>query len=432
MDRLNDFTNINAQTIVRAAERFGTPQYLYDESLVRERCREFLDMPNAFGHTVRYAMKANPNRSLLKIINGMGLHIDASSLNEVLRALAAGVPCGNIMLTTQEVYTGGEMGKIRDLLPRGMKYNVCSLRQLHEIGDFAAEYSIKLGIRVHPGAGSGESATRNTGDDYSCFGVHKKDWPKALSYAQRRGIKFTHVHVHIGSGGDPEMWRQNIDTELAIIEEYFPDAVSVGFGGGFREARMPDEKAADPVALVRYATERIEDFYRRTGRKLHMEIEPGTYIVANSGYIVTRVLDKKSTGEFNFIINDGGMELNARPLMYGSRHPIYIVSTDGELLSSEFSNGKNCDYETVVAGKCCESSDMQTLDKSGMVYARKMTQPEIGDLCVICGVGAYCSSMSPFNYNSHVQAPEVLCTESGELRLIRRRQTTEQMMENEV
>ncbi|MCL2153028.1 MAG: diaminopimelate decarboxylase [Oscillospiraceae bacterium] len=430
--KLNDFSSFDAATAVRAADLFGTPVYIYDEELILRRCRDCLEMPSAFGMTVRYAMKANSNRTLLKLITGAGLHLDASSLNEVLRAHMAGVPYHKIMLTTQEILQGEQIAKLEELLLQGLKYNACSLRQLSLIADFAAAHGIDPGIRVHPGIGSGESSTRNTGDDYACFGVHLSDVGSALELMNKRNLRFRHIHTHIGSGADSDMWRQNIDLELSIIEEYFPDAETVCFGGGLKEARMPDEESADIALLGNYAKEKIEGFFEKTGRKLKMEIEPGTYIVANSGYAVTRVIDKKSTSRSNFIIIDGGMEINSRPLLYGSRHPVYIISSgDAHVMSSEFSSIGGS-YEAVVAGKCCESGDCQTLCPDGHSMTRAMAEPEIGDVAVIGGVGAYCSSMAPFNYNSHAQVPEVLYMASGDLKLIRRRQTLEQILENEL
>ena len=432
MTRLNDFSQINAETVAFAAEKFGTPLYVYDEALILERCRECVDMPQAYGLTVRYAMKANSNRTILKLITDAGLHLDASSLNEVMRAYLAGVQYERIMLTTQEVHTGAEREKLEELLLSGLRYNACSIYQLQLIGDFAASNNIDVGIRIHPGIGSGESATRNTGDDYSCFGIHLSDLAVAYEYAANKGLTFRHIHVHIGSGADTKMWRQNIDLLLGIIDKHFPDADTVCFGGGLKEARMPGEYAADVPLLGSYAKMQIEDFQKRTGRKLKMEIEPGTYIVANSGYAVTRLIDKKKTSRSNFIVTDGGMEINSRPLLYGSKHPIYIVSGDGtRLISSEFDEVKH-DYEAVVSGKCCESGDCQTLDMDGHAVPRAMVEPKIDDFVVIGGVGAYCSSMSPYNYNSHPQIPEALITSNGKLKLIRKKQTLEQMLENEV
>jgi len=432
MIRLNEFSSLDAGAVFNAAQSYGTPVYVYDEALILERCRECVELPQAYGLIVRYAMKANSNRTLLKLITDAGLHLDASSLNEVLRAGLAGVPYEKIMLTTQESYSNTERKKLEELLKSGLRYNACSLYQLKLIGDFAAKNKIDVGIRIHPGIGSGESATRNTGDDYSCFGIHLSDLTEAHEYAAAKGLVFKHIHVHIGSGADTKMWRQNIDLLLGFIDRYFPDADSVCFGGGLKEARMPGEYAADVPLLGSYAKMQIEDFYKKTGRMLKMEIEPGTYIVANSGYAVTRLIDKKKTARSNFIIIDGGMEINSRPLLYGSKHPVYIVSNDGaRVISSEFDDVKH-DYEAVVAGKCCESGDCQTLDMDGHAVPRAMVEAHIGDLVVIGGVGAYCSSMSPYNYNSHPQAAEVLFTSKGKLKEIRKRQTLEHMLENEV
>ena len=436
MTNLNQFTNIDAALIADAANEFGTPLYLYDEKTLLERCGQCTSMPNAYGLTARYAMKANPNRTLLKTIYNAGIQIDASSLNEAIRANLAGIPYKHILLTTQEVQLGEARAKLEELMLLGLKYNVCSLNQLRLIGDFASLNGIDLGIRIHPGIGSGESATRNTGDDYSCFGIHLSDIEEAKEYARSKGIIFKHVHEHIGSGADSEVWRQCVDLLIKIIDDYFPEAESVSFGGGLKEARMPNEEPVNPTELGRHAKMRLEEFYAKTGRKLHMEIEPGTYIAANCGYIITKVVDKKNTSRSNFIITDGGMEMNSRPLLYGSKHPIYTVSSDGKRLkSSEFcdcSCGSYEEYSAVVVGKCCESGDCQTLDAEGRTVPRPMTEPEIGDYVVIGGAGAYCSAMAPYNYNSHVQAAEVLVQPNGEMKLIRKRQTFEQILANEV
>ena len=189
---------------------------------------------------------------------------------------------------------------------------------------------------------------------------------------------------------------------------------------------MPGESFANLADLGGYAKERIQLFAERTGRELIMEVEPGTYVVANAASLIATVIDKKQTGPdgFQFIVLDGGMEVNARPLMYGARHPFSVVSRDGELLSVHAES-------LVVAGRCCESGDSQSLDERGRIVPRTMAEPQIGDFVVIGGCGAYCSSMAPFNYNSHVQAPEALLRANRTLKLIRRPQTLEQITGNE-
>jgi len=435
MNYLNNFSNINSEIILKARAEFGTPIYLYDEELIIKKCKSILSMPNAFGIRARYAMKANSNKTILQIITDQGINIDASSLNEVRRAEAAGIKPCCIMMTSQEVPEDDDRRELEELILRGLKYNVCSLRQLYLIGSFAKENNIELSVRLHPGIGSGESATRNTGDNYSCFGIHLTDLDEMLCYADQLGLKFTQVHVHIGSGGDPEMWRKNIDLELGLVEKNFPDVNIVSFGGGLKESRMPNEIAADINALGKYASDQINRFYKKTKRKIMMEIEPGTFIVANSGYVITKVLDKKQTGPGGqrFLIVNGGMDVNTRPLLYGSKHPFYIISKNGQLLSSDFKDEpNNLLGEMVVVGTCCESGDSLCLDFHGNSIPRRMAEPEINDIVIVGGVGAYCSSMAPFNYNSHTQISEVILKTDGELKLIRRKQTLQQIMQNEL
>ncbi len=435
--KLNNFSNMCHEQILEAANNNKTPFYLYDEALIQERCTMVKSMPNAFGLKVRYAMKANSTKAILNVIHGQGLCIDASSLNEVKRAKMAGIPLKDIVLTTQEVPMLEERSDLESFILEGLKYNVCSLRQFNEIKEFAKNNRIELSVRVHPGVGAGESATRNTGDNYSCFGVHLSDLPTLLDEAKSFDVIFSQVHIHIGSGGDPIKWRENIDLELSIIENYFDENIkTVSFGGGLKEARMPGETMADIESLGIYAKEKITEFYEKTGMKLEMEIEPGTFIVANAGYCVTEVMDKKRTGAdgLNFIILNGGMEVNTRPLMYGSNHPFYVISKNNkELLSSEFDKESlKGGYEAVLVGRCCESGDSQCLDEQDNPVPRAMKEPQIGDYIAIGGTGAYCSSMTPFNYNSHQQIAEILFTKEMEQKLIRRRQTMEQILCNEI
>ena len=427
-------TNLDAALVPEIARQWGTPAYLHDQQFIVNSCRQLLQMPNAFGLHVRYAMKANSDRTVLRVVTGNGLDLDCSSLEEAARANAAGIPYQRMMLTTQEVPAGEGRLELEGMLKCGLKYNVCSLTQLRLVAGFARENRLDLSMRVHPGAaGGGESQTRDTGSEYSCFGVHLNDVPTALALAGEMGLRFTQVHVHIGSGGDPEKWRENIDRELGFVEKYFPDAVTVSFGGGLKVARMPGEKQADIASLGAYAAQRISEFKERTGRELQMEIEPGTFVVANSGHIITRIIDKKLTNEMNFLIVDGGMELLSRPLLYGSEHPIAIVRQDGTLLSSEFEGSFSTEGKAFgIVGRCCESGDSVRLDGDGNIIPVQICEPEIGDFVVVGGTGAYSESMSPENYNSHRKAPAIMRTTGSGLVLIRKKQTREQIVQNEL
>jgi len=430
------FGKVTARSIVEAAALVGTPLYLYDESMIAQRCRDVQAMPSAFGTSARYAMKANSSRAILELVAEQGMGIDASSLNEVRRARRAGVPAERIMLTSQEIPEGPDRADLESLMLEGLIYNACSQRQLEAIAPFARAKGRAVSVRVNPGVGAGESVTRNTGDKYSSFGVHLAGLDRLTGFARQAGVTIGQVHVHIGSGGDPAAWAENIDRMLDIVERHFPDATAINLGGGFKEARMPDEQAADIAALGQHAKQRFEAFAARTGRKPHMSVEPGTYVVANAGYLVTRVTDRKWSGPggFEFILTDGGMEANTRPLLYGSRHPFYAISRAGELLSSEWNlNDPNVELDfRVVVGRCCESGDSQSLDHHGHIIPRMMADPQVGDFVVVGGAGAYCASMSPFNYNSYLQSPEVLLAADGKLQVIRKPQTLDQVVANEV
>jgi len=427
-------TKLNASLIPKIAEQWGTPIYLHDQEYIENSCRQLLAMPTPYGLHVRFAMKANSDRTVLRVVTAQGLDLDCSSLDEAARAHAAGVPFSRMMLTTQEVATGADRTELEEMIKAGLKYNVCSMLQYQLIADFAKVNSVDLSIRVHPGAsGGGESTTRDTGSEYSCFGVHLNDVPKVKAMADEKGLRFTQVHVHIGSGGDPDKWRENIDRELGFVKTYFPDAVTVSFGGGLKVARMRGEKQADIVALGEYAKQRVEEFKATTGRELQMEIEPGTFVVANSGHIVTRIIDKKITNEMNFLIVDGGMELLTRPLLYGSEHPITIIRQDGTLLSSEYDQKPAKGLKSFgIVGRCCESGDSVRLDKEGNIVPVMIIEPEIGDFVVIGGTGAYSESMSPENYNSHRKPGAVMRTKNGDLVLIRKKQVRAQLTENEL
>jgi diaminopimelate decarboxylase len=243
------------------------------------------------------------------------------------------------------------------------------------------------------------------------------------------------VHAHIGSGTDPDVWSAYVDLIMGVLEDYFPDAHTVNFGGGFKEARIPGEKRADIREIGELTRHRIEETFARTGRRLRVEFEPGTFVMANSGYALTQVIDKKKTGGsgLDFLIVNGGVNINARPLLYGSQHPFYIIAGDGRLLSSEFDEDlSDHKFEAVIVGTCCESGDSQCLNAAGANTPHPMAEPEAGDLVLIGGAGAYCSSMTPMNYNSHLQIPEVLFTREGDLKLIRKKQTLEQLLANEI
>ncbi|MBT3304334.1 diaminopimelate decarboxylase [Candidatus Woesearchaeota archaeon] len=442
---MSGFGQLTGKKLVELTEMFEPPFYVYDMQVVNTKHVAVKNMPNAFGLRPRYAMKANSNRSVLQFLAQRGWYFDCSTLNEVRRLRMAGIPVNRAMLTSQEVPSSKRnFTDLKGFMQDGMIYNICSRTQLELVHDFAATNNLPVAMGVHPGeGGSGESGTRNTADHYSCFRIHISEFRDALKDAC--DLRIVTVHDHIGSGGSPAKWQANVDRLPEIIEanlDLLPHLQNINFGGGVKEGRMPGEERADLNQLGRYAKQCLISFAQKTGRRLTMEIEPGTYMVANAGYVVTKVVDKKSTGAdgFDFIVLEGGcMTLNARPAMYCSEHPFYVVGTDGKILSTERELSQINASLVIPVGTKCESGDswalIRNVNEAGEieehVMPRFMADPGMGDYFVVGGCGAYCSTMTPANYNSDVQPPEVLLMPDGEVVVGRVRQTLEQVVQNE-
>ena len=400
---------------------FGTPCFVYDEATLRENAKAVLNFPHAFGLFPRYAMKAAPTAAILRIFNEEGLGIDASSIHEVERAVRAGFGTESISLSTQEladdfIYWAQD----------GIRINLCSLHQIHKIGRWGKVR--RVGLRFNPGKGSGGNNRTNVGGPASSFGIWKDDLAEAINLCKEYKLTVERIHTHIGSGSDPEVWKTVASMTLDLARS-FPSVDTINLGGGYKVARMPDEKATDLQEVGAPVKKLFEEFAAETGRKLKLEIEPGTFLLAHACSLVTRIQDITSTGNegYRFLKLDSGMTEILRPSLYGAQHPIHLVCEPGQEKFREL-------MDQVVVGHCCESGDLLTPAPGDpeALAPRNLIRGEIGDFCVIEGAGAYCSSMSAKNYNSFPEAAEVLRREDGRLALIRKRQTFDQIIENEV
>jgi diaminopimelate decarboxylase len=233
------------------------------------------------------------------------------------------------------------------------------------------------------------------------------------------------IHTHIGSGSDPEVWLKVAEMNFDIVRQ-FPDVVTLNLGGGYKVGRMPDEKSTDLQVIGQPVKEKFEDFSIDTGRKIHLEIEPGSYLVANTCAILSEVQDLTSTGAdgYDFIKLNTGMTELLRPSIYGAQHLISLLQPKAQESAKDY----------VVVGHCCESGDILTPAPGDpeLLAPRKLPEASIGDYCVIDGAGAYASAMTPKHYNSYPEAAEVILDVSGSARLIRRRQELEDIWANEV
>ena len=402
------------------SENFGSPVYVYDETSLKQSAQAVLNFPNAFGLTARYAMKASPNRTILKLFHDLGLHIDASSGHEVHRAIHAGFEPDKISLSAQEI-----PDDLEDLLNLGIRFNACSLKQLTTYAQLKPNSSV--GIRFNPGSGSGGNNRTNVGGVSSSFGIWHALANEVRSITDQYNLSVERIHTHIGSGSDPQVWLKVALMNFQLVEQF--EAVKVlNLGGGYKVGRMPDEVSTDLQVIGEPVRKAFTEFAQRTGREIHLEIEPGTFLVANAGALLAEVHDIVSTGSdgYNFIKLNTGMTELLRPSIYGSQHPIDILKRN------QAEHGIEKDY--VVVGHCCESGDILT-PASGdpeLLATRSFKDVEIGDLVVIGGAGAYASAMTPKHYNSYPEAAEVLLQTDGSLKLIRKRQDRSAIWENEL
>ncbi len=410
---------LSPEQVLTIREKCGSPVFVYAESVLKQRAKEVLDFPNAFGLTARYAMKACPTRAIVQLLTRSGLHIDASSGFEAQRAMSAGVPASHIQITAQQM-----PDNLAELLYKGVLFNATSLHQLETFGSLRP--NTEAGVRINPGLGSGHNNRTNVGGPAASFGIWHEYLDQALAVAQKWGLRITRMHTHIGSGSDPNVWNHCAKLSLSIAER-LPDVHALSLGGGFKVGRMAGEPTADLQEIGKIIKKDFEEFARKTGRKLYLEIEPGTYLVANAGALICTVIDVVDTGAsgYSFIKTDTGMTEVTRPTLYGAQHPLIVVPQD---------NGNRSDRDYIVVGHCCESGDVLTPAPGDpeKLAPRRLTEARIGDALVVEAVGAYCSGMCTKNYNSFPEAPEVLLRNDGSIELIRKRQTLEQIIQNEM
>ena len=397
---------------------YGTPVYVYDQKTLEAAAREVLAFPNAFGLTARYAMKALPTAAVLRIFLNCGLAIDASSGHEAWRALRAGVRAGDIQLTTQQL-----PADLAELVERGVLVNACSLRQLETFGQLFA--GGEVGVRINPGLGSGHNNRTNVGGPSSSFGIWHEKLDRVFALQRKYDLRISRMHTHIGSGGDPSVWENCARLSLAIAAR-LPEVERLSLGGGFKVGRMPGESSADLQAIGNALLPDFENFADRHGRRLQLEIEPGTFLVARAGALISEVIDVVDTGvsSHTFIKIDSGMTEILRPALYGAQHPIELVPADGGEARVEG------DY--LVVGHCCESGDVLTPepgDPEGL-RARRLPRSRVGDGLLIGAAGAYCSALAGKHYNSFPEAPEGLVTREGARRSTRPRQGLDQLPVN--
>jgi len=384
--------NISLAQAKQLTQTNGSPLYVYDYDKLKERTEQLKKLTLPFGLTARYAVKANPHPDIIRLFTTEGLHFDASSSYEAEMLLRLGIAGEKISLSSQQ-----PAHNLSDLVDAKVQFVATSLHQLRLFTELASS-GARVALRVNTGIGSGHNNRTTTAGVAASFGIWHEYLDEALALASAGGVIVDRLHTHGGSGADPESWERTIDASLAIAAQ-MPNVTTLDMGGGYKIKRADSEHEADMPAIISMFAERLEHFYKQTNRKLRLEIEPGTWLVAHAGILITEVVDIVDTGAdgYTFLRINTGMNDFLRPTLYGAQHSIRVLNNSTD----------QADY--VVVGHNCESGDILTTAPGNpeILQPRQLPKVNIGDLLVIEDVGAYAASLRAIGYNAFPAAKEI-------------------------
>ncbi len=410
MDIRNDglyFGDVSAEDLIK---EFESPLYVYEEDTIRARARELKNAITYDNKEIKFACKANTNIEIMKVLKEEGMGIDAVSPGEIFAALKAGFEKDHILFTTNNVL----WDEIEYAASNDIMANLDSLSQLKMFGrEFPGR---DICIRINPNVGAGHHNHVITGGPESKFGINYTRVDDIKEITRKSGLRIKGIHQHIGSGIlDPEIFIKAMGVLLDTAKN-FEGLSFIDFGGGIGVPYQENEERMDIRVLGKRIADEFENFCGRYGRELKLVIEPGRYLVAESGFLLGTVASVKEGEKHRFIGINTGFNHLVRPAMYGSFHQILHAGKPYGARESQ-----------VIAGNLCESGDTFTRDEEGIVD-RDLPHFKEGDIVCICNAGAYGYSMASY-YNSRPRPAEVL-VKGSRARLIRRRETFEDIFKS--
>jgi diaminopimelate decarboxylase len=409
----NTDTALNAQNLLALPAEFGCPVWVYDADIIRQQIAQLRQFD-----VIRFAQKACSNIHILRLMREQGVKVDSVSQGEIERALVAGYkPLENkddIVFTADMI----DQPTLALVAEQQIPVNAGSVDMLQQLGEVSPGHRVWL--RVNPGFGHGHSQKTNTGGENSKHGIWHGDLPQALEVIERYKLHLVGIHMHIGSGVDYGHLEQVCGAMVQQVIDFGQDLEAISAGGGLSIPYREGEETIDTHHYYGLWNAAREKIAQHLGHPVKLEIEPGRFLVAESGVLVAQVRSVKNMGSRHFVLIDAGFNDLMRPSMYGSYHHISALAGDGRELATLPL------VETVVAGPLCESGDVFTQQEGGKVETRALPPVQVGDYLVLHDTGAYGASMSS-NYNSRPLLPEVLF-DNGQARLIRRRQTVQELL----
>jgi diaminopimelate decarboxylase len=394
------------------ASEFGTPLVVYDEATLLSAARAYLGAaPEA---RVVYGVKAFPNAAILRLLAAEGLGADVSTLGELELALHAGLRGEQLV-----VHGNNKSDEELEAAARaGAAFVVVD--SLDEVERAAAAGVERILVRVTPGVEADTHPSIRTAHEGSKFGLPPEQAIEAVERSRKAGLDVAGLHVHIGS--------QLLDTKAALTTidwvgefaskccdelDWMPEVVDLGGGLGIRYVER--EHAPSIEAFVGELIGRLELVWRDRGLpKPRLIFEPGRSIVGRAGVTLYEVgTVKRVSDEITYVAVDGGMSDNPRPQLYGAAYSGLLANRAAEKPTGTY----------VVCGKHCESGDV-------MIHGLPLPEPKRGDLLAVPGTGAYTLAMAS-NYNS-VPRPAAVLVADGEARVIRQRETINDLLAREV
>jgi diaminopimelate decarboxylase len=403
--------HIDQVSSVELAERYGTPLYAYDASVIRRQIERVKSAFSKLPFRPFYAMKANGALAILDIARKSGFGCDAVSPGEIFMARQAGFTADDIWFTCSNV-SDDDLRQIGD--PR-IVINVNSMSEIDRI--VALDLQNPIALRVDPAIGAGHHTDVVTAGGGVKFGIDIAELKDARMLVEDAGRKVVGLHSHIGSGIDDVAPLLEAARRLLELSGEFPNLRWINFGGGFSVPYRPGD-AEFPLEEYGAELTRIADRLLRA-RDLTAIVEPGRYVVAQSGVLLARVTARRISGGRWWLGCDTGFNHLVRPSKYGAYH--HIVNASRHVDATE--------EDVVVAGNLCESGDVFTRDSEGNVMTRRLERTDVGDLIAFQDVGAYGFSMAS-HYNARLLPAEVL-VEGGSVRVIRERQTYEDLVKGQ-
>ena len=392
--------------LIQIAKDFGSPIYIYDADKIEQ---QYNRLTSAFKNVkqlkINYAVKALSNISVLKLMKQLGAGLDTVSIQEVQLGLAAGFKAENIIFTPN----GVSLHEIESVAKLGCQINIDNLSILEQFG--TKHPNTPVCIRINPHVMAGGNTNISVGHIDSKFGISIHQIPHILRIVDNTNMNINGIHMHTGSD------ILDIDVFLYASEILFDTAKNfknlqfIDFGSGFKVPYKAGDIETNIEELGEKLSTRFNQFCKDYGKPLTLAFEPGKFLVSEAGQFLVNVNVVKQTTSTVFAQVDSGFNHLIRPMLYGSQHEIRNIS-----------NPKGRERFYSVVGYICETDTFAN--------NRRISEINEGDILAFSNAGAYCYSMAS-NYNSRYRPAEVLVYK-GEAHLIRKRETFEDLLHNQV